>query len=116
LKFINKEFFIPDTRPLKKTLEDSTLVIGTLSTIVVEALYYGVNYILYDPLDDNGRNVYNHVSAPPFDGTDSYLAVANSMEELADLLRNRACTDIKFFDEYIKTPFDISFMKNLVVR
>lgn len=114
LKFIDNNFFAPDTGSLKVALEKSTLVIGTLSTIVVEALFYGVNYILYDPLDDNQKNIYGHTTVPPFDGSDKYLPVAQSPDELIAKLNEKACVDTAFFHEYINTPFDISFIKELI--
>lgn len=114
LKFVNKDFFKIDVRPISQALMDSTLVVGTISTVVLEALYYGVNYVLYDPLDDKGINIYGHKPVPPFDGTDPYLPVARTMDDLERLMRERIQVDKRLFDEYIQTPFDISFIKNMI--
>lgn len=112
--YVDPLFFKLDTRPLSQALTNSSLIIGTLSTIVVEAIFYGVNYILYDPIDEYGKNVYGHTSVPPFDGTDKFLVVAKNEEELDHIILSKLCTDINFFHEYIKTPFDISFINQFI--
>ncbi len=112
--YVDNNFFKPDNSPLPYSLKKATLVIGTLSTIVVEAMYYGVSYILYDPLDENCKNVYGHTTVPPFDGSESMLPHANTMEELSTLIEEKRCADIQLFHEYIKTPFDITFIKDLI--
>ncbi len=114
LKFIDKDFYKIDSRPIGTALKESSLVVGTISTVVLEALYYGVNYVLYDPLDERGINIYGHKPVPPFDGTDEYLPVARTIEDLELLLKDKVQVDKRLFEEYIQTPFDISFIKELI--
>lgn len=115
LKFIDKSFFKPDLRPISQALEDSTLVMGTISTVILEALYYGVNYLLYDPLDSNGINIYGHKPVPPFDGNDRYLPIARTKEDIEVMIKSKELVNIELFNEYIQTPFDISFIKKMII-
>ncbi len=114
LKFINRDFFIVDSRPISEALNDSTLVLGTISTVLLEALYYGVNYVLFDPLDENGINIYGHKPVPPFDGSDPYLPVARNIGDLEAFLKDKTMVDYRLFNEYIQTPFNISFIKKMI--
>ena len=56
----------------------------------------------------------NDKLVPPFDGTEPRVPVAKNEEELSYLLKNKEKVNTSFISEYIKTPFDISFIKNLV--
>lgn len=114
LKFINRDFFKIDTRPIGTALKESSLVVGTISTVVLEALYFGVNYVLFDPLDERGINIYGHKPVPPFDGSDNYLPVARTINELEELLKDKTQVDKRLFEEYIQIPFDISFIKKMI--
>lgn len=114
LKFVDKSFFIVDSRPVNCALDDSTCVIGTPSTVLLEALNKGVNYVVFNPKSDNGRDIYDRFSLIPFDGSDDFLPIADSTQELKRILTNKIAVDTRFLDEYIQTPFDISFIKKLI--
>ncbi len=112
LKYLDNNFFIPDTGPFVQAIEKSTLIIGTSSTVLIEAIFHGVNYILFDPL---GNDQWQHI-VPPFDGSDSFLPIAKTEEALASMIENHVCTNVELFHEYIKTPFDISFISDLIEK
>lgn len=114
LNFLDKSFFVVDRRPIDKAISDSSLLIGTTSTVLLESLYKGVNYIVFNPLDEMGNDIYNRKRIAPFDGSDIYLPVANTLADLDYMISNKICVNPKLLEEYIQTPFDISFLKQLI--
>lgn len=114
LKFINNEFFKIDSRPINQALNDSTLLIGTTSTVLLESIYKGINYLVYMPYDSKGNNIYGRKDLAPFDGSDPYLPIARSQDDLRYMLKNHTLLEPEFFKEYIQTPFDMSFIKKLI--
>lgn len=113
LKFLDKSFYIPDFNTLKDSLESSTLVIGPMSTLLLESLFYGVNYLLYEP-QKNNISIYKENITSPFDDSDKNIPVAKNEEELYEILKERVSIHPDCFYDYIKTPFDIKFIKDLV--
>ncbi len=113
LKFINQDFYTIDKENLKQSIQSSSIIIGPTSTVFLESLYHGVNYIIYEP-SLNNIELTNHILVPPFDGSDSKIPVAKNEDELAYILKNKIKVDQTCFNDYIKTPFDISFVKNLI--
>jgi hypothetical protein len=111
-KFIDTDFFHIDTDPLNKSLLQSTLVIGPTSTVMVESIFYGVNYLVFEP-NVNKIDLFNYPLVPPFDGSDNKVPVAMDEADLMFMLRNRTQIDISFLKDYIKTPFSIEFIRKL---
>ena len=113
LKFIDKDFFRVDRDELSGSLRKSTIVIGPTSTVFLEAIYHSVNYICFEP-SQNGVCLTNFKVVPPFDGSDERVPVAKNEEELEQIIKDKVKVDIKIFNDYIKTPFDLSFVKSLI--
>ncbi|MES2590493.1 MAG: hypothetical protein V4608_01325 [Bacteroidota bacterium] len=113
LKFINKEFYKADTDSLKDSIEKSSLVIGPTSTVFLESIYYGINYVVFEP-SVNDIDLINYELVPPFDGTKAEVPVAKNEQELEYILKNKTKVNASFFSEYIKTPFDLSFINKLI--
>ena len=104
-KFIDQDFFIEDKESLRNSLEKSTLVIGPTSTVFLESIYYGVNYLVYEPTV-NGLDLSGYPLVPPFDKSDSKALVANNEAELEKFIIEKNLVDKTIFNDYIKTPFD----------
>jgi len=113
LKFIDNDFFKIDSDSLQDSLHKSTVVIGPASTVFLESIYHGVNYICYEP-SINNIDLMNSTLAPPFDGSDSRLPVAKNENELALIIKDREIVNINIFNDYVKTPFDLSFVSTLI--
>lgn len=111
MKFINNDFFKFDGDNLQQSIQRSTLIIGPTSTVFLESLYYGVNYVVYEP-SINNIDLVNCQPVPPFDGSDSKIPVSKDEAELEYMLKNKIMVDLSCFNDYITTPFDISFVKN----
>lgn len=112
-KFIDHKFYIKDTDPLQESLSKSTLVIGSVSTVILESLINGVNYINFDPLDSEQNNLIGTKQAPPFDGSDPKLVRASTEDELLYILKNNIKIDYTFVNDYIQN-LDLSILKQLI--
>lgn len=113
LKFVESSFFRLDSLPLEDSLKQATLVIGPTSSALLEAMYYGTNYVLFEPSRDS-RDLANYDLVPPFDGSDARIPLARDEKELEYLLRNKIRIDCSVWHDYIQTPFSIDFVKQLV--
>ena len=112
-KFIDKEFFRADTDLLSDSLTKATLVIGPSSTVFLESIYYGVNYVVFEPcIDEIDYNNFELVS--PFDGSYNEVPVAKNEEELKKLLEDKINVNPTIFNRFVKSPFDITFIKELI--
>lgn len=112
-KFIDNSFYIPDEMPLIDSLKQASLVIGPISSVFVESLYFEKNYVLFEPII-KGKNLLNLKLTPPIDGSDKRIPLATSEEELFYLLKNKIKVELDVFCDYVKVPFDISFIKKLI--
>jgi hypothetical protein len=113
IPFLDPNFYTIDTEPLSTSLDRSSLLIGSVSTVMFESLMHGVNYIAYDPKDENGFNMGCYKAVPPFDGSEEKLMLANDEDELEDLLKLNAKTDYSLVHDYIQ-DLDLSVMKKLI--
>lgn len=112
-RFIDPNFFKLDTLKISDSLIQSTLIIGPTSTVFLESIYYGVNYLVYEPTI-NDLDLVSFNPMPPFDGSNYKVPVAKNEQDLTDLLSDKISIDASVFNDYIQTPFDISFMKKLI--
>ena len=112
-KFVDRSFFVLDRLPLHESLARATLVIGPTSSVLLEAMYYGKNYLLFEPQKE-GKDLANLTVVPPFDGSDERVPLARDEKELEHLLKNKIRIDCSMWHDYIQTPFSIDFMKRLV--
>jgi hypothetical protein len=113
MQFLDKDFFVPDTDNLSQSLSKTSLVIGPVSSVFLEALYYKVNYLVYEP-STNNINILNHTIEPPFDESDERIPVAYNEETLFRFLKGKKCADADLLSDYLQTPFDVSFINQLI--
>lgn len=114
LSFLDPSFFIADPYPqLSESLAHTTLAIGPTSTVFLESILNGVNYVIYEPQDDDGIDLLNYKIVPPFDGSDPEIAVAKDEYELEELLRRRYCQPNDVLSGYMST-FDENILKDSI--
>jgi len=113
MKFLDRDFFVPDTDNLPESLNKTSLVIGPVSSVFLEAVYYKVNYLVYEP-SINNINILNHTIEPPFDKSDNRIPVAYNEETLFEFLKEKKCVSADLLYDYLQTPFDVSFMQQLI--
>lgn len=111
-QYIDKQFFIPDFQPLSASLKSASLVIGPSSTVLLESIYHGVNYLVFEPVED-GVSLFNEELVAPFNGKEEGVPFAGSSTELEKLLADNVKMDTRVFERYI-SPFDIGFIKEIL--
>lgn len=111
--FLDPDFYILDEEDLTTSLKKASLVIGANSTILLEALMQGVNYIAFDPKDEKGINMSGYKSVPPFDGSEEKLMLATNEDELEKMIVDNAMTEYSLVPDFIQN-FDLSVLKELI--
>jgi len=114
-RFVDENFFTIDKKPLPESLRCSSLLVGPTSTVFLESLLAGVDYLIYDPAVD-GMDTVNYPLVPPFDGMEKGVPAAHNEDEFEKMLGARSCVDPAVLDGYIKTPFDLSFVAGLIAK
>jgi len=114
-KFIDKKFFKVDTDLLSDSLNKATLVIGPSSTVFLESIYYGANYVVFEPCIDD-IDYANFELVPPFDGSYNEVPVARNEEELKKILEDQINVDPIIFNKFVKSPFDITIIKEFIEK
>ncbi len=113
-KFIDNNFFSLDSATLSDSLNRSTLVIGPTSSIFLESLIYGVNYIVYEPLIKEDTSLGGYKLVPPFDGKNKKVPIAHSEKELIEIISNKITNDASIIDDYIAPKFSLDSIINQI--
>jgi hypothetical protein len=111
LQFLGTDFYYLDTLPLNESLNAASLVVGPTSTLLLESIGHGVNYLVYEPVTADGKDLTGYEIVPPFDGSDKDIPVAKTDEALYDFIRNKVSVNRGALQRYLK-PFDVSVIKN----
>lgn len=115
-KHIDTEFFTFDNALLNDSLNKASLVIGPTSSTFIDALFLGVNYLIFEPLYENGLDILNQSVGYPFDGTEPRIPAANSQEELDSYIASRTTIDTAILDEFILPEFKLSEVVSIINR
>jgi hypothetical protein len=107
-KFLDPDFFSIDNIDLQTSFGKSTLVIGPTSSTFIDATYYGVNYLVYEPTLGLNKDLFKNPIVFPFDGTDERVVVAYNEEELLEIIKEKRTHDLSFWPDYVQTPFDLN--------
>ena len=113
-KHLNADFFRPDNGPLSKSLNNATLVIGPTSSTFVDALMFGVNYVVYEPGLSKNRDIFNHFIGYPFNGSEQRVPVAASEKALEVILVNKHGIDPSILPELVHNSFNLSTVLELI--
>jgi len=112
-KYIDMSFYSIDNSDLNTSLELATLVVGPSSSVFIDSLCAGRRYVIYEPMtqgkDGNGIKVF-----PPFDGAIPEFPTGGTVESLAELIRNGPNPDVDAIDDFIKKPFDLHFVRDIL--
>ena len=82
------------------------MVIGPTSTVFLESLIYGVNYIVFEPRLENGNCLSNFPVIAPFNGEDTKVPSAKTEKELYYNLSNNVTVDTSILKDYVETSFN----------
>ncbi len=109
---LDENFFKISSRSLTEDLNQSTLVIGPTSSVIVDALFHGLNYVIYEPLI-NGKLITGYPVYPPLDGSDNRIPIARDEDELFQNLTNGTCFDGELLNDLTGREFNIDFITKL---
>ena len=112
-KYIDKNFFRTDSRELHTSINDSSLVLGPTSTVFLESIYNFKNYVVYEPVK-NGVDLFGYELIPPFDKKDTRVPIAINEIELSEIIEKRLTVKSEVFCDYIKIPFDLNEINELI--
>jgi hypothetical protein len=110
-QFLDTSFYKLDNDPLLESLDNSSLVIGSTSTVFLESLLTGVNYLIFEP-QENGISLMNSRVVSPFDGTDG-IEVARDINELKYLILHKYQADPNILNLYMQ-PLNLNILKQLI--
>lgn len=111
---VDPSFYTIDRRPITESLKESTIVIGPTSTVLLESIINGVNYVVFEPdINGDGTDLIGYKIVPPFNGSDSRVPVAKNDKMLFEILDKKLCVDPALVFDYIKMPFNIDFLKSI---
>ena len=108
-RFLDDEFFIHDDDDIDDSLNKSTMVIGPRSTVIVDAIFKGINYIVYEPKFHN-KDIFGHRITAPMDGSLDGLNISRSQSELFNHINENRIIDKNVFIELCGKKFDDSFI------
>ena len=104
---IDNVFFELDNNSLKDSLKNTSMVIGPTSTVFLESIYAGVNYLIFEPQED-GLDILKNKVVDPFDGVNNNLPVAKSVKELSCLIRDKKTVSGQILKDYFTEKFDMT--------
>ena len=113
LRYIDTSFYSIDKSNLSDSIKASSVVIGPTSTVMLETVFYGVNYAIFEPIAE-GLDLFNFPLVSPFDGKDPKIPIAINEGELLYLLKNRQQIEPSVLKDYIQTPFNLDFIKEYI--
>ena len=116
LKYIDTIFFEIDTELLYDSLNKSSLVLGPTSSMFFDAIYSGVNYLIYEPLYDDGLDILNDPIGSPFDGSDEGIPVAKDINDLCNLLSVKKSVNLSSIPKFIEPDFNLQEIVNIVTN
>ncbi len=105
---IDPSFFeLDEVQVCAESLKASTLVIGPTSTVLLDSLVLGINYVTFWPAFRHYNPTGDVAFDPdlPFDGSDARFPVARDETQLLRLLRKRATVDGRALTDYIGETF-----------
>ncbi len=103
LQHIDSNFYKVDSgERITTAISKSTLVIGPTSSVALEAIALGVNFICFEPFD-----IYRKWLVPPYDGTDTDLVTCFSPDELRFNLINKKTSNQNLVRKYLDDSFSL---------
>ena len=107
-------FYHLDKDDLSNSLAKSTLVIGPTSTVFVDAISSGVNFICFEPTIGSGETLNGFPLVPPFDGTESGIPIAFNAAQLQNLLQENTCVNDESISKYLSSNSNFNIIKEKI--
>ena len=115
MKYVDAEFYELDNQwNLEESLAKATCCIGQYTTVVFEAISQGVAYYVYEP-GDGKYTMLKEKLFPPFDGSDPDLRIANSEEELDEMIKTHYSPAADLGRQYME-PFKPEVIREILEK
>lgn len=114
MSFFSDKFFTIDSDTLDLSLAKSSLVVGPISTVIIDSICNGVNYTLFEPVE-SGKNILGCVTASPLDTLGDGFPWAKSTEDLSRLIQHRLAISTNVAQNICKVPFDSSELRSIIL-
>lgn len=105
-KHLPNNFYKIDTDSMQKSIENSTLIIGPSSTMILDSIKEGINYILYEPLIE-GKTLTGFDFVPPFNGG-SFISITSCTESFKYNLNPENNIKWDLINDYINNEFSLN--------
>ncbi len=107
------DFFTISDESKDNSLNNATLVVGPTSTMVLDALLANVNYILFDPIE-NDLTLDGLKLVSPFDGTSFIKLTVTEADFLANLNHPLDNINKDLLNDYFETTSEDQVLINLI--
>ena len=111
-KFMDKDFYSLDNNPLNYTIGHAKMVIGQISTVMLNTVINGVP--CYPYIIDQDSNPFASKIAPPFCDKTRF-PTATTIAELVYNLKMGNCVKKEHFEGYVNPSFNIKKLLNSLI-
>lgn len=112
-QFLDPEFFKLDNDSVGVSLNKSSLVVGPISTMMVDAVCRGVNYVIFEPLED-AKNILGATTISPMLSRPADYPWAKSREELESTLKQGRKISKDGVDALLNDRFEADLVKEKI--
>ena len=88
-------------------------MIGATSSVFIDAISNGVNYLIYEPKDSSNSSLTRGKLVSPFNGDNSQIKVATDEIQLENLIRDHYSVNPSAVKSYIQ-PLDLSILRTII--
>ena len=111
---IDINFYQIDDLDLSSSLASSSLVIGPTSTVFFDALIQGVNYVVFQPLNQFGFGLNGYRIPSMYNGDNEKVPVAKSVVELREILKKKKLVNISILNDICQEEFDLENVYSII--
>lgn len=112
-QYLDPEFFTLDNDSVEVSLNKSSLVLGPISTMMVDAVCRGVNYVIYEPVEE-AKNILGATTMSPMLSRPADYPWAKSREELESTLKQGRKISKDGVDALLNDNFEADLVKEKI--
>jgi len=113
-KNIDLNFYEIDDLDLSSSLVSSSLVIGPTSTVFLDALIEGVNYVVFEPHNQFGFGLNGYRIPSMYNGDNENVPVAKSVVELREILKEKKLVNISILNDICQEKYDLEDVYSII--
>lgn len=106
---VDQSFYTVERSSLSEALTKASVVIGPVSTVLLDALAADRNYVVFEPELSHDKGILPQL-IPPFDSDGGKVPLARSVMELVDILKSNVTCDASLLNEWAGPKFSPDFL------